>query len=129
MSALARRADAISSKPGGSKGAIAQRLETITAKTGVREGEVAELLGTTPQTVHRWRNAQVDPQTAHLRRILDLAYVADELSELYEPDEARVWLYERHRLLGGRRPVDLIRSGDIDTVLTLIAQLKDGAYV
>ena len=108
--------------------AVAQRLDSITSKTGVREREMAELLGTTAQTVHRWRKAQADPQSTHLRRILDLAFVAEELSELYEPDEARVWLYSRNRLLGGQRPVELISKGDVDTVLQVIAVLKDGAY-
>ncbi len=108
-------------------GAITQRLATITAKTNVREREIAELLGTTPQTVHRWRKAQVDPQAAHLRRILDLAFVADELAELYAPDEARLWLLARHRQLAGERPLDLISRGEIEPVLQIISMLKDGA--
>jgi hypothetical protein len=108
--------------------AVAQRLAAITSSTGVREREMAELLGTTPQTIHRWRKAQADPQSLHLRRILDLAFVAEELAEIYDPDEARVWLYSRNRLLDGQRPVDLISKGDIDPVLQVIAILKDGAY-
>ena len=108
--------------------AVAERLDVISSKTGVREREVAELLGTTPQTVHRWRKAQADPQSSHLRRIVDLAFAAEELSELYQPDEARIWLYSRNRLLGGERPVDLISRGEIDPVLQAIAILKDGAY-
>jgi uncharacterized protein (DUF2384 family) len=108
--------------------AVAERLRFITSKTGVRDREVAELLGTTPQTVYRWRKAQADPQSAHLRRIVDLAFVAEELAELYAPDEARLWLYSRNRQLGGRRPLDLISEGDMETVLQLIAMLKDGAY-
>jgi transcriptional regulator with XRE-family HTH domain len=108
--------------------AIAERLDVITTKTGVKEREVAELLGTTPQTVHRWRKAQAAPQSAHLRRILDLAFAAEELALLYTPDQARVWLYSRSRLLGGKRPVDLIVRDDMDSVLQAIAVLKDGAY-
>lgn len=108
--------------------AITQRLELITSKTGVRETEMAKLLGTTPQTVHRWRKAHADPQSAHLERIVDLVFVAEELAELYEPDEARLWLYSRNRLLGGQRPVDLISKSEIDPVLQIIAMLKDGAY-
>lgn len=109
-------------------GAVAERLAFITTRTGVRDREMAELLGTTAQTVHRWRKDQADPQSTHLKRILDLAFVAEELSELYSPAEARLWLYGRHRMLGGRRPVDLISQGDIDPVLQIIATLKDGAY-
>lgn len=108
--------------------AVAQRLDTISEKTGAKEREVAQLLQTTPQTLHRWRTGQVEPQTAHLRRILDLSYAAEELAELYPPDEARAWLFAKNRLLSGRRPVELIADDDIDTVLEVIAQLKDSAY-
>ncbi len=108
--------------------AVAQRLDVITTKTGVREREMAELLGTTTQTLYRWRKAQADPQSGHLRRIVDLAFVAEELAELYEPDEARVWLYSRNRMLEDQRPVDLISKGELDPVLQVIAMLKDGAY-
>ena len=108
--------------------AVTARLDLIASKTGVKESEVAELLGTTPQTVYRWRKAQAAPQSAHLRRILDLAFAAEELADLYTPEEARMWLYSRNRLLGGQRPVDLIGKGEIDPVLQAIALLKDGAF-
>lgn len=110
-------------------GAIAKRLDEISNKTAVKDREVAQLLGTTPQTISRWKNDLSEPQSEHLKRILDLSYVAEELSEFYEPEEARLWLFQRHRLLGGRRPVDLIGDGEIEAVLRLIAQLRDGAYV
>ena len=108
--------------------AVAARLDAIVTKAGVKDREVADLLGTTPQTVHRWRKAQVDPQSAHLRRIVDLAFVADELAELYKPDGARVWLYSPNRLLKNQRPFDLISKGEIEPVLQVIAMLKDGAF-
>ena len=108
--------------------AVAKRLELITTKTGIKEREVAQLLQTTPQTVYRWRNGQVEPHLKHLRLILDLAFAADELAELYPPDEARMWLFSRHKLLDAQSPVDVLARGDIDTVLQLIAQLKDAAY-
>ncbi|TAK23954.1 MAG: DUF2384 domain-containing protein [Chloroflexota bacterium] len=108
---------------------LSKRLDAIATKAGVREKEVAVLVGTTPQTLHRWRSSSVAPQSAHLQRVLDLVYIATELGEIYTPEEARIWLYERHRLLSGRRPSDLISNGEIDRVLDLIAQLKDGAYV
>jgi uncharacterized protein (DUF2384 family) len=107
--------------------AVASRLENISHKMGTKEQELADMLGTTPQSLWRWRKDEATPKTEHLRRILDLAFAADELAELYTPDEARVWLFERHRLIDGRRPVELITAGEIETVLALIAQLKDSA--
>jgi transcriptional regulator with XRE-family HTH domain len=109
--------------------ALARRLDEIAEKTGMREAEIAQLLKTTPQNVNRWRRAQVEPKPSHLRRILELTYAIEELGELYAPDEARLWLYSRHKLLAGRSPAELIVEGEFDTVLRLISQLKDGAYV
>jgi uncharacterized protein (DUF2384 family) len=108
---------------------IARRLEEISDRTGVKDVEVAQLLGTTPQSINRWRRSAVEPQTAHVHRILELTYVAELLSELYEPEDARLWLFSRHRLLDDRRPVDLIAAGDTESVLRVLSQLRDSAYV
>ncbi len=52
-----------------------------------------------------------------------------ELSELYSPDQARLWLFSPHRQLGGERPADRIQQGKVDDVLAVISQLRDGAFV
>ncbi len=109
--------------------AVASRLDSIRAHGGIKSREVAQLLDTTPQTVSRWRTGKVEPQPDRLQRLLTLEWLVDELAELYEPDEARLWLFAPHRLLGGERPADRIQQGRLDDVLALIAQLRDGAYI
>ncbi len=109
--------------------AVAARLDSIRSRGGVRAREVAQLLDTTPQTVSRWQAGKAEPQPDHLRRLLTLDWLVSELSDFYAPDEARLWLFGPHKLLGGQRPADMIRNNEIDPVLALIAQLKDGAYV
>ncbi len=110
-------------------GAVAAKLHSIKDKAGIRGREVAELVGATPQTVSRWQQGRVDPQPTHLNRLLTLEWLATELAEFYEPDDARLWLFSRHRLLHGATPAQRIKEGDIDAVLALIEQLKSGAYV
>jgi transcriptional regulator with XRE-family HTH domain len=109
--------------------ALANRLEKIIEKGGIRGREVAQLLDTTPETVSRWKSGRTEPQPERLQKLLILEWLIDELAELYGPDEARLWLFSPHKLLGGERPVDRIREGRIDDVRALIAQLRDGAYV
>jgi len=109
--------------------AVAHRLDSIKDQAGVRSREIAELLDTTPQTVSRWHQGRVDPQPAKLRALLALEWLATQLGEFYEPDDARLWLYSPHKLLAGRRPAELIAAGDVEAVLALIDQLRDGAYV
>lgn len=110
-------------------GAVAAKLDSIKDKAGIRGREVADLVGATPQTVSRWQQGRVDPQPSHLSRLLTLEWLASELAEFYEPGDARVWLFSRHRLLQGATPAERIQEDRTDEVLALIEQLKTGAYV
>jgi transcriptional regulator with XRE-family HTH domain len=109
--------------------AVATRLDTIRTRGGLRSREIAQLLSTTEQTVSRWRQGRTDPQPDRLQRLLTLEWLVDQLADFYPPDEARLWLFAPHRLLGGDRPADRIQAGRVDDVLRLIAQLTDTAYV
>lgn len=109
--------------------AVAVRLTNIRERGGIRSREVADLLDTTPQTVSRWQTGRSEPQPDTLRRLLTLEWLVGQLGEIYEPGEARLWLFSPHQLLQGERPSDRIQRGDLDSVLALIAQLRDGAYV
>lgn len=109
--------------------AVATRLDAIKSHAGVKAREIALLLDTTPQTVSRWQQGHVDPQPTKLQHLLALEWLTDQLAEFYEPDEARLWLFSPHRLLAGQRPADKIAEGDADAVLTIIDQLRDGAYL
>jgi transcriptional regulator with XRE-family HTH domain len=108
--------------------ALARKLDLIQKDAGVQGREIAQLLETTPQTVSRWRTGKAEPQSRSLKRLLTLAWLAEELAEFYRPDEARLWLFSPHRLLGGKRPADRIEEDRTDDVLALIAQLRDGGY-
>ncbi len=60
--------------------------------------------------------------------ISDLRPVVDWLADFYEPDEARMWLYSRHRLLGDERPIDLIHAGRAVEVVAILESLAEGTY-
>ncbi len=108
--------------------AVANRVQVIKERGGIHGREVAQLLDTTPETVSRWKTGRTEPQPDRLHRLLALEWLLDQLSEFYEPDEARLWLFSPHRLLNGDRPADRIQAGNIDDVLALLAQLRDGAF-
>jgi len=109
--------------------ALANRIDVIKSRGGINAREVAQLLDTTPETVSRWNTGKVEPHPDRLQRLLTLEWLLEELSDLYTPDEARLWLFSPHRLLGGKRPADRIQEGSLDEVLAVIAQLREGAYV
>jgi len=55
--------------------------------------------------------------------------MVDELSDFYDPQEARLWLFSRQKLLGGEIPAELIQKGRIDEVRSMIAQLRDNVFI
>jgi putative toxin-antitoxin system antitoxin component (TIGR02293 family) len=109
--------------------ALALRIDEIQRYAKVSAREVAELLNTTPETVSRWRKGRAEPQPDRRDSLLRLEWLVKELSELYPPEEAHLWLYSPHKRLGGKRPADLIQDDQTEAVLRIIAQLKDGAFV
>jgi transcriptional regulator with XRE-family HTH domain len=110
-------------------GALANRLDNVQQNGGINAREIAQLLDTTPETVSRWRSGKTQPQRDRRDYLLRLEWLIGELAELYSPEEARLWLFSPHKQLNGDRPADRIHHGKIEDVLTVIAQLKDGAHV
>lgn len=109
--------------------ALARKLNSIKNCGGISAREVAQLLGTTPQTVSRWQTGKASPQPGSLDRLLKLDWLADQLSVIYEPDEARLWLFSPHPDLASKSPADFIADNKIEKVLELIDRLQSAAYI
>lgn len=109
--------------------AIARKLESIEKKGGMRSVDVANVLGARPETVSRWNQGKAFPRPDAEKRLLDLEYIVDQLSDFYEPLEARMWLFSRQKLLGGQKPVELIQQGQADEVMSALDQLRDGVFL
>jgi hypothetical protein len=109
--------------------AIARKIESIELKGGMRSVDVANILGTRPETVSRWNQGKAFPRGDTEKMLLDLDYIVEQLSDFYEPLEARLWLYSRQRLLQSERPVDLIQQGKTGIVIDVLDQLRDGVYI
>jgi transcriptional regulator with XRE-family HTH domain len=111
-----------------STNAIARKLEEIQKKSAMRAIDVANLLGTRPETVSRWNQGKAFPRPETQQLLLELEYIVDQLSDFYEPQEARLWLFSRQKLLDGEKPAELIQKGDFASVIALLDQLRDGVY-
>ena len=109
--------------------AVARKLESIQKKGAMKNIDVANLLGTRPETVSRWNNGRAYPQPSTELMLLELEYIVDQLSELYEPNEARQWIFAPQKLLEGESPAVMIRDGHIDKVMQLVNQLRDAVYM
>ena len=109
--------------------AVARKLDSLRSKGAMQNVDVANLLGTRPETVSRWNQGRAYPHSNTEKTLLELEYIVDQLSELYEPDEARQWIFSPQKLLNGASPGALIRDGRIDEVLRLVSQLRNAAYL
>lgn len=109
--------------------AVARKLESIRVKGAMRHIEVANLLGTRPETVSRWNQGRAYPHAGTEKTLLELEFIVDQLSDFYEPNSARQWIFSPQRLLGGESPAELIREGRIEEVRRLVNQLRDAVYI
>ena len=92
--------------------------------------DIAGVTGTQPETVSKWNQSKATPRPDAQRRLLDLEYIVDLLSDLYDqPDEVKLWLFSRQKLLGGLIPIDLIHNGRTEEVIAVIDQLRDSVFV
>lgn len=109
--------------------AVARKLESLRAKGAMRHTDVANILGTRPETVSRWNQGRAYPHASTEKTLLELEYIVDQLSDFYEPDGARQWIFSPQKHLAGASPAELINNGRIDEVLRLVGQLRDAVYV
>lgn len=56
-------------------------------------------------------------------------HIIDQLTDFYEPLEARQWLLTPQKLLAGASPAELIQNGRIDEVMRLVGQLRDAVHL
>lgn len=109
--------------------AISRRLDVIQEKGAMRSSDVANVLSVRPETVSRWNQGKAFPHPQTEKHLMELAFVVEQLSDFYEPNEARLWILSRQRTLGGQIPAEMIQEGKVDDLLMAINQLRDGVFL
>jgi transcriptional regulator with XRE-family HTH domain len=89
--------------------------------------ELASVLGVNRSQITRWlRGAGIDPLNAEKIDVLEL--VVASLLRLYEPEVIRPWLFGFNPHLGNRRPIDLVRKGKVEELLSAIRAERAGSF-
>ena len=109
--------------------AVARLLGELRSIGGLKNVDLANIVGVSPPTVHRWAKGKGSPTIETQQVISDLRWVAERLSDFYEPDEARLWLQTAHPQLDGRKPYDLVNEGCTSEVLEILDRLESGVYL
>jgi hypothetical protein len=108
---------------------LARKLDVITSRGGMRLVDIANVLNTRPETVSRWKQGKAFPHPSTERQLIELEWIIEQLADFYTPQEARLWLFSRQRLLDGKTPADLIAAGKTEDVLAAIKQLRESTFV
>ncbi len=92
-------------------------------------GDLAAVIGVDQSTLYRWRHGESVPRPLAVSRLAQLDELVQMLQRLFAgPDLARTWLKTATpEMLGGDTPLDTMRAGRIDRVLTLLHFLARGA--
>ena len=106
--------------------AIAEKVHELTDEGRLSQQDVAQIVGAAPRTVARWIAGTASPQRDARTRLLELAYVAEQLAEVIRREDINLWIFSPNRLLGGDKPADRIRDGDYKKVLAVIDALAEG---
>ena len=108
--------------------AVGRMMDELKERGALKGMDVANIAAVSPATVSRWSSGRAFPHPKTQLLISDLRYVVERLAEFYSPEETRLWIYARHRLLNGERAIDLIHDGRADAVLAVIEGLDESAY-
>lgn len=104
----------------------AQKVSALTQDLGSQR-RLADLLEVSPAQVSRWRRGGgIDFVNAERVDLLEL--VVAKLQRLYAVDAAEEWLHGLNPHLGDRRPIDLVRTGKAQELLSAIDAERSGGF-
>jgi putative toxin-antitoxin system antitoxin component (TIGR02293 family) len=113
--------------------AAARRIESplyrhivADARQALTVNEIAAVTGVQPRSVQNWAAGATTPDGEQRNRLLELQYVIDQLSDVYDNEGIEIWLHRPQRMLGHRKPIDALRDGHFEDVLAVVNYLAGG---
>ncbi len=104
-------------------------IEDVHESLGLSYSEIADALGVDRRTLLRHRKLLNVPSARVRMRMEKLREIDHLLGDVFnDHDAALEWLYSPIPLLRGKRGIDLIRRGDLDEVLSVLAGLHAGSF-
>lgn len=104
-------------------------IEVVRSAFGLNYVDIASALDIDRRTLLRYRNLLNTPVPEVRNRLEALRQIAFLLNEIFTSREDGLrWLYEPVPLLQERRPVDLIRKGELNEVLSILAGFYSGSH-
>lgn len=104
--------------------------DVVSALAGfsLTQADLARATGASERSVRNWKKTSaIRPE--YEERLRDVREVALILQDSLTPRGVGQWLRARNRMLGGRRPIELIGEGELAKVKEAAQAFVDGAYV
>lgn len=98
-------------------------LEAIANQIGLSRFDIAQILDATPGIVDAWLSGAMEPGPRSRRKLDELLIVLEGLFTKLTPLAANQWLTSPSAALDYYEPIDLLRRGDLETVMRIIDQL------
>ena len=110
---------------------IRRAVEWAAGKLELTDEEVGGALGASARSVARWRDAQHRPSGRHVAAAGRLLQLSQALDAVFGKDLQRLheWLHEPLPAFRGRSALRMIVEGELDRVLTALANADSGAWV
>jgi uncharacterized protein (DUF2384 family) len=105
-------------------------IERARESFGLNYVDLAAALDVTRRMLLRYRKEKNTPSPKVRDRLEALRQISHLLDEVFTSrEEGLRWLYTPVPLLQGRRPIDRMRKGELDEVLSVLAGHYSGAFV
>ncbi|MCU1416156.1 antitoxin Xre/MbcA/ParS toxin-binding domain-containing protein [Leifsonia sp. NPDC058292] len=96
------------------------------ARQALTLGEIAEVTGVQTRSVQNWAAGTTKPDGVQRDRLLELQYLIEQLSDVFDNEGIEIWLHRPQRMLEHQRPIDAIREGRFEDVLAVVESLAGG---
>lgn len=107
-------------------GTLLYKRVVADARRALSTAEIGGVAGVTERSVQNWATGKSTPEGSSRDRLLELKFIVEELSDVFEDEGIEIWLRSRQRSLEGRTPLELMHDGDFQTVLDAIERLAGG---
>ena len=108
---------------------VVQFITRLQKDGGLKGTDIANFTGVSKATVSRWGSGRKSPHPKTQLIMSDLSYVVMRLTEYYNHEEVRAWLYARHPQLEGQRAIDLIHDERTEDVIAILDRLEADSYL
>lgn len=96
------------------------------AKRALSIVEIGRITGVGDRAVQKWAQGASRPEGTSRERLLELKYVIEQLSDVYDDEGIEIWLHARQRAFDGHPPLELLQQGRFEEVLQVIERLAGG---